>query len=353
MFVDYTGGFEIVGRLKVDNQIRQTHFRFRNINDYEAYINAIDQSYYSEDAIFKGYIYKLNTPQLNKVNRSQRCDFKHEINEHRGNKCFIPTKRLCFVKRINFLTGQDYKPQYLDFNRSDQGRSNVMTKARIQPFCRANNPNLGYYDGGRVFPRSVTDRNNALYLYNNHFCLIWKSESFSFNQAIIELEKKFVIVDIYITEENVKSHFEYVYKPKKIESHLTKFIVYDLETHNTDKAITYVFCFYRSSILAGRCNRHLTHDERQKCKLDTIAFDGDNCVDKALDFCLKLKGEEFKDKKCKVLEYNLQLHAHNASGFDTWIVLNKLSCDKRFGNIIKNGEGIIELKIFNGYIAIK
>ena len=51
-------------------------------------------------------------------------------------------------------------------------RSNIMTKAKIQPFCRANNINLGYYDGERVFPRSVTDKNNALYLYNNHFCLI-------------------------------------------------------------------------------------------------------------------------------------------------------------------------------------
>ena len=85
-----------------------------------------------------------------------------------------------------------------------------------------------------------------------------------------------------------------------------------------------------------------------KCKKDTVAFDGDKCVEKALDFCLKLKGE-YKDKKGKVLEYNLQIHAYNESGFDTWIVLNNLPCDKRFVNII-NGKGIIELKIFNGYI---
>ena len=63
-----------------------------------------------------------------------------------------------------------------------------MTKARIQPFWRANNINLGYYDGSRVFPRTVTDRNNALFLYNNHFCLIWKSEGVTFNQAIKELK---------------------------------------------------------------------------------------------------------------------------------------------------------------------
>ena len=95
-----------------------------------------------------------------------------------------------------------------------------MTKARIQPFCRANNINLGYYDGETVFPRSVTNRDSALYLYNNHFCLIWKSEGVSFNQALTELKDNFKIVDNYRTEENVKSHFEYINKPKKIESHL-------------------------------------------------------------------------------------------------------------------------------------
>ena len=193
-----------------------------------------------------------------------------------------------------------------------------MTKACVQPFCRVNIINLGYYNDDRVFPRSLTNRDSALYFYNNHFCLLWKSENFSFNQAIKELKNNCKVVDNYITDENVNSHFMYEYKPKKIESHLTNFIVYDLETHNTDRARPYVFCFYRLSKLAGRYKRDLTKDEMEKCKKDTIAFDGDNCVEKALDFCIKLKGEEHKDKKGKVLEYNLQLHAHNGSGFDTW-----------------------------------
>ena len=112
---DYDGTFEMVGNLKVGDQVRQTHTRFRNISDYEAYINSIDQDYDSEDAIFNGYIYKIDTPIFNKVNRSQYgngCDFKHEIIENRGNNCFIPPKGYCFVKCINFLTGQDYKQQY-------------------------------------------------------------------------------------------------------------------------------------------------------------------------------------------------------------------------------------------------
>ena len=68
---------------------------------------------------------------------------------------------------------------------------------------------------------------------------------------------------------------------------------------------------------------------------------------------MKLKGEEYKDKKEKVLEYNPQLLSQNGSCFDTWIVLNNLARDKKIVNIIKNTKGIIELKVFNGYIEKK
>ena len=349
----YTGEFERVGNLKVGAQIRQTHIRFRNMDDFESYINSIDERYDADDCIFNGFIYKIDTPQFNKVKRSEYangCDFKHEIIEYQGNNCFIPTKGYCFIKCVNFLTGQDYKQKYLDFIRNEKRRSNIMTKARIQPFCRVNNINLGYFDGEIVFPRIVTNRDSALYIYNNHFCLIWKSHSVSFNQAIQELKANFKMVNNYITEENVTSHFKYEFIPKKIESHLTNFIVYVLETHNTDRARPYNMTFYRLSKIPGRYNRDLTPDEIDKCKKDTIAFMGAECISNALDFCLKLKGDERKVNN-KIVEYNLQLHAHNGSGFHTWIILNNLPCDKHIVDIIKNGKGFISLKIFNGYIC--
>ena len=126
---------------------------------------------------------------------------------------------------------------------------------------------------------------------------------------------------------------------------MTNFFVYDLETHNTDRARPHVFCFHRFSKLSGRYNRDLTPYEYDKCKKDTFAFDGDNCVEKALDFCLKLKREKYQDEKGKVLEHNLQLHAQNGSGFDTYTDLKNLPYDKRIVNIIKNGKGIIEIKV--------
>ena len=157
------------------------------------------------------------------------------------------------------------------------------------------------------------------------------------------------MVDNYITEENVTSHFKYEFIPKKIESHLSNFIVYDLETHNTDRARPYNMTFHRLSKIAGRYQRDPTFEELQKSINDTIAFSGDDCINNALDYLLKLKGEERKVNN-KIVEYNLQMQAHNGSGFDSWIILNNLPCDKHIVNIIKNGRGIISLKIFNGYI---
>ena len=179
--------------------------------------------------------------------------------------------------------------------------------------------------------------------------MIWKSEGISFKDAIRESEENFKIVDNYITEENVNSYFKYEFIPKNIDSHLTNFIVYDLETYSTDRARPYNMTFYRLSKIAGRYERDPTPQELKKSIDDTIAFSGDNCINNALNFLLKLKGEERKVKN-RIVEYNLQMHAHNGSGFDTWIILNNLPCDKHIVDIIKNGKGIIELKVFNGLI---
>ena len=126
----------MVGNLKVGDQIRQTSIRIRNMEDFEAYINASDEVYDAEDSILNGYIYKINTPQLKKLNPSHYgngCDFEQEIFEYRPTNCFITIMGI--VSCDIFLTGKDYKQQYLEVIRSEQRRSNFMTKARIQPFC--------------------------------------------------------------------------------------------------------------------------------------------------------------------------------------------------------------------------
>ena len=63
-----------------------------------------------------------------------------------------------------------------------------------------------------------------------------------------------------------------------------------------------------------------------------------------------MKGEERKTVDKKTVYYNFEFDAHNASEFDTWIILNNLPRDKHIVDIIKKSKRIISLRVFNGYI---
>ena len=121
------------------------------------------------------------------------------------NNCYIPTSGNFFYKCISYLTGKGYTDEFLTFIRTEQRRSNVLTSARIQPFCEKYNINIGYYDGFRVYPRIITQRDIALRIHNIHFCLNWKSQNISFNKAIEELKNNFEVVDSVISDKHVKT----------------------------------------------------------------------------------------------------------------------------------------------------
>ena len=121
-------------------QIEQTtKFRFRSVDDFETYISAIDIDYDSEVLILTGWLDELNTPQSNKVNRSNYgigTDLKHDIIEFIGNNCYIPTIQLCFVKCFKFSTNRDSTEEFLNFIRDSKRTYNVINSASIQPFCK-------------------------------------------------------------------------------------------------------------------------------------------------------------------------------------------------------------------------
>ena len=81
---------------------------------------------------------------------------------------------------------------------------------------------------------------------------------------------------------------------------MSNFVVYDLETHIIDRTRPFCISFYRLSKIAGRYDRDPTQIVLGKSIKDTIAFSGDNCISNALDYCLKLKGEERKVKNKKL-----------------------------------------------------
>ena len=349
---DYTGDFKLNGLMIIGPVEHKTNIRFKNMDDFEIYINTIDVDYDSEDVTFTGYVHKINTPRFKVVKRSaygRGTNYMQEIIEYHGQNCYIPTSGMCFIKCINYFTKKDYTEEFLTFIRSEQRRSNVMTSARIQPFCRIYNINIGCFDGTRINPRNLTQRNTSLFIYNNHFCLIWKSDGISFNQAIEKLKNNFKVVDNVISDKHVKNFIKYDYKHKKVKSPLTNIAVYDLETFNKIRAAPYCSCIYKLSKISGKYHRDISEQEYQKCLNDCIVFKGTDCIIEMLDHVLSFKGEPKKVKN-KIVEYNLYLIAHSGSGFDSYVVLNNLPQWRSVVKLIKNGRGIVSLKIFNGYV---
>ena len=102
---NYTGDFELIGSMLVGEIEQKTNIRFKNVDDFEIYSIAIDNSGYdSDDVFFTGWLYKLNTLEFKKVNRSQYgrgTDFKQDITDYIANNCYISTRGNCFIKCIN------------------------------------------------------------------------------------------------------------------------------------------------------------------------------------------------------------------------------------------------------------
>ena len=81
-----------------------------------------------------------------------------------------------------------------------------------------------------------------MFIYNNHFCLIWKSDGISFDKTIKEIKDNFKVVDNVVSDKQGKSFIKYEYKPKKVKDPLTNIVVYDLETFNKIRAVPYCSC---------------------------------------------------------------------------------------------------------------
>ena len=96
----------------------------------------------------------------------------------------------------------------------------------------------------------------------------------------------------------------------------------------------------------------MTKEEIDKCKKDAIVFDDNDCITKMLEYLLSLTGEPKRLVENKIVEYRLQMHAHNGSGLDTWIILNNVTSERNICKVIKSGKGNISMKVFNGYVFI-
>ena len=274
---------------------------------------------------------------------------KKLLKKNLGQNCYIPTSGHCFTKCNNYFTKKGCTEDFLTFIGSEKYGSCMMTSARIQPFCRKYNINIGCVDGTRLNPRNLTQRNTALKIHSIHFSLIWKSNGIHFDKTIKELKDNFEVVDNVISDKLVKTFIKYDYKPKKIKSPLTIIVVYDLQAFRKIRAVPYCSCMYQLSKISGKYHRDISEQEYQKCLDDCVVFKGTDCINEMLDHDLSFKGEPKKVNN-KIVEYNLYLIAHNGTGFDSYVVLKNLPQWRSVVKLIKDGAGIISLKIFNGYV---
>ena len=128
-------------------------------------------------------------------------------------------------------------------------------------------------------------------------------------------------------------------------------IVFDIKTFNTDRAVPYATCICRLSKLSVKFNRGITQREFEKCRKDCIVSKGLVNINEILDYILQFKGEP-KEIKNTIVKYNLYLLAHKGSGFNSYVVLNNLPQWRTVVSLIKNGAGIVSLKILNGYVDL-
>ena len=70
--------------------------------------------------------------------------------------------------------------------------------------------------------------------YIINICLIWQSNGTTFIQTIEELKLNIKVVDIVISDKDVKSSVIREYDARKFQSLSTIIVVYDLETYNKD-----------------------------------------------------------------------------------------------------------------------
>ena len=50
---------------------------------------------------------------------------------------------------------------FYDLLQKKKKRNNILAAARFQPFCKAHNINLGFFDGNKIYPRVFTEQNKA------------------------------------------------------------------------------------------------------------------------------------------------------------------------------------------------
>ena len=360
--------FILKGVIKInDNDPTSVNNFFKNAEALDKWIEKINDNYDETlNITFTGELIKY-TKTFSKVKRSDYgtgCDSFKKIVEYRGNLCYIPEENECFRKCLEFINKKDFSQQYLDFIKESQRNKNIMTSARIQPFCTKYNINLGAYNINqpKILPRSVTERRICLFIHKNHFCVIWKTNKTTFTDAIKELEDNFEYEPNQISDNILKQVIEYKFPSSYEKDCLFGVFSFDLETVNVpyqEFCEAYAAGCYHLDRLKECYNGDLGEKELEIERQNVHIFDRVN-NNPVLDMIKYIttnyegKPKYYKDKngEFKKSSYRYQLIGHNASGFDNAIVLNSLSKEYTNKNtkIIRTSRGFLKISFRVGTV---
>ena len=357
--------FILKGELKInDNESSMINAFFSNRDGLIERIEKINERYDESVPItFTGIVIKY-TKSFKKIRRSfygTGCKSFKKIVEYRVVLCYIPEENECFRKCLEFISNKDLSEEYRDFIKNTKTTKNIMNCAKIQPFCKKYNINLGVYNINQqeILPRSITERRICLYIHENHFCLIWKTKNTTFTDAIKEIEDNFKYEANEISDNILKQVQEYKFPISNEKDCLYAVFAFAFETANVDYkqyCVPYAAGCYHLNRLKECYNGNLSEEELKIERENVHIFDYKNknpVMDMIIFIVKNYKGKpkffKNKDGDYKISCYKYQLIGHNSSGFDNYIVLNSLP-KTYFPKIIHTSRGILKLKFRVGPI---
>ena len=355
----FTNGYFTLGE---EGEIDTNRF-FKDSDELTKFIDKILDKYDDHPSIYyTGNIYRYfkNYKRINRSEHGRGANEFNNIEEYKGNNCYIPSGNGCFLKCINYIFDKDFSIEYFEFIKSYKRRPNVMARCRIPEFCKRYKIDIGIYDLNkqRILPRTVNQRDKCVHIHQNHYCVIWKkNRRDSLLNGVKEVDENFRYVKNKINEDNLKQRIRYRFPKHETIDQLENVFVFDLETQNDNEfAETYGAGLYDVNRLRDKWDRDLTNNELEIERKNVTVFDASNgnCIMNMLKYISEnYEGDEktYIDREGDeiVSSYRLLLVAHNSSGFDSWVVLNSLVKDITDLKIIKTARGLISLSFRCGF----
>ncbi|ESO95548.1 hypothetical protein LOTGIDRAFT_175166 [Lottia gigantea] len=179
-FKSFKGQIEINREIFLDVKFKH-NFQLAFFNDkmIERVVKNISEKSDNTDWYFTGRLIfrKNNFKPIIRSKVEKRTQLLFSIKEYIGKYCYIPSDGICFIKCVNFVSKRDLTQEFNDFIYSfpKHNRKGIMKQARIGKF---NDTYQIYNPKDRSsYPRNIkTPLDWVLYLHNDHFCLLKRSE---------------------------------------------------------------------------------------------------------------------------------------------------------------------------------